>query len=54
MYKIKIKLDKNTLPVEVKDIKMSVTVDIKTRTRRIIDFFLDSFIKSTDEALKLR
>ena len=33
---------------------MSVTVEIKTGTRRVIDFFLDSFIKSTDEALKLR
>ena len=41
-----------------KDIKispgMSVTVEIKTGTRRIIDFFLEPFIKSTDEALKLR
>ncbi len=33
---------------------MSVTVETKTGTRRIINFFLDSFIKSTDEALKLR
>ncbi|WP_278555025.1 hypothetical protein [Parvimonas micra] len=51
-------MDKNTLPVEGKDIKispgMSVTVETKTGTRRIINFFLDSFIKSTDEALKLR
>jgi len=58
VYKIKIKLDKDTLPVEGKDIKispgMSVTVEIKTGTRRIIDFFLEPFIKSTDEALKLR
>lgn len=58
VYKIKIKLDKDILPVEGKEIKispgMSVTVEIKTGTRRIIDFFLDPFIKSTDEALKLR
>ena len=58
VYKIKIRLDKDTLPVEGKDIKispgMSVTVEIKTGTRRIIDFFLEPFIKSTDEALKLR
>lgn len=58
VYRIKIELDKKTIDVSGKEVNispgMTVTAEIKTGKRRIIEFFLEPIIKYVDEGLKLR
>jgi multidrug efflux pump subunit AcrA (membrane-fusion protein) len=58
VYKMKVSLAKTTFAVGGRDVPispgMTVTAEIKTRKRRIIEFFLDPVIKYAEEGLKLR
>lgn len=58
VYKIKVKLKADSLNVEGKDIKvspgMSVSAEVKTGQRRIIEFFLSPLVKYAKESLTLR
>ncbi|MGP1411160.1 MAG: HlyD family type I secretion periplasmic adaptor subunit [Peptoanaerobacter stomatis] len=58
VYKIKVKLNKDTIKVEDKDVKLSsgmgVTVEIKTGKRRVIEFLIEPLVKYIDEAFKIR
>lgn len=57
-YKLKIKIDSTSLNSNgiVYDILpgMEVTAEVKTGKRRIIEFFLEPFVKYLDESLKVR
>lgn len=55
IYKIKVELDMKNLPKTIQIYPgMSGTVEIKTGSKRVIDFFLDPLIKYADESLGLR
>lgn len=58
IYKIKVKLEKSNININGKENNicpgMSVSVEIKTGERRIIEFFLEPIIKYTKESIKLR
>lgn len=58
VFKVKVKLNETKLFIENKYIEinsgMSVVVEAKTGTRRIIDFFFNPVRKSIDESLKER
>ncbi|MDD4590777.1 MAG: HlyD family efflux transporter periplasmic adaptor subunit [Parabacteroides sp.] len=58
LYKIHISLDKNQLVVDGLTAKispgMTLTAEIKTGKKRIIDFFLEPIIKELDESIKVR
>jgi hemolysin D len=58
VYKINIQLGDKVLSLQGKSMNicpgMTVTAEIKTGTRRIIEFFFEPIIKYTDESLKLR
>ena len=58
VFKVKIKLNETKLFIENKYIEMnsgmSVVVETKTGSRRIIDFFFNPVKKSIDESLKER
>ena len=58
VYKMKVKLEKNTINVQGKINNicsgMSVSVEIKTGERRIIEFFLEPIAKYAKDSIKLR
>ncbi|MEN6328440.1 MAG: HlyD family type I secretion periplasmic adaptor subunit [Syntrophomonas sp.] len=58
VYKMKISLNKTSMNIAGKKVGispgMTVTAEIKTGKRRIIEFFLEPIIKYTDESLKIR
>ncbi|HEX9062757.1 MAG TPA: HlyD family type I secretion periplasmic adaptor subunit [Clostridia bacterium] len=58
VYKMKVTLEKETVNVNGKQVHispgMTVSTEIKTGERRIIEFFLEPIIKYADESLKLR
>lgn len=58
IYKMKVKLEKDSLIIDGKETNissgMSVNVEIKTGERRIIEFFLDPIAKYAKESIKLR
>jgi hemolysin D len=58
VYKMKVKLEKTTINVDgkVNNISsgMSVSVEIKTGKRRIIEFFLDPIAKYAKDSIKVR
>jgi len=58
VYKIKLRPNRLVIRVKDKDIPLSpgmaVTAEIKTRERRVIEFFISPFIKHVDESLTLR
>ncbi len=58
LYKANLTFDKKIMKINSRDVPimpgMTVTVEIKTGTRRIIQFFFDPLIKNADESLKVR
>jgi hemolysin D len=58
VYKVKVELERMSLPVDGRDVAvspgMAVTVEIKTGKRRIIEFFLSPIVKYAKESLTLR
>jgi hemolysin D len=58
VYKIKLKPKRFTIRVKDKDVPlvpgMSVTAEIKTGEKRVIEFFISPFIKYVDESLTVR
>ena len=58
VYKLKISLEKQQMIVNGQNVNivpgMTVSAEIKTGERRIIEFFLEPVIKYVDEGLKLR
>lgn len=58
VYKMKVSLEKNNMLIDGKENRispgMSVSVEVKTGERRIIEFFLDPIVKYTRESIKLR
>jgi membrane fusion protein, hemolysin D len=58
VYQARIKLDKQIIHVNGRDIKlspgMSATVEVKTGTRRIIEFLLSPLLRYRDEAFRER
>ncbi len=58
VYPAKVSMDRSTIEVEGKSVKlfpgMSVTVEIKTGQRRILDYLLSPLLKSLDESLRER
>jgi hemolysin D len=58
VYKINIGLNSKVVSLQGKPMNicpgMTVTAEIKTGTRRIVEFFFEPIIKYTDESLKLR
>ncbi len=58
VYKMKGSMEENTITVNGQGVRispgMSVTVEIKTGKRRVIEFFLEPIIKYAEESLKLR
>ena len=58
VYKIKVATEKLHIAVDGKNIPvspgMAVSVEVKTRKRRIIEFFLSPIVKYADEGLTLR
>jgi hemolysin D len=58
IYKMKVTIDSNKTTTKNNEINvgagMSVSAEVKTGKRRIINFFLDPFITKTNEALKVR
>jgi hemolysin D len=58
VYAARIALDRTTMPVDGRTVAlspgMSVTVEIKTAERRLIDYLLTPLLRYRDEALKER
>jgi hemolysin D len=58
VYKMKVKLEKASMQVDGKEVSitpgMTVSVEVKTGKRRIIEFFLSPIIKYAKESLTLR
>ena len=58
IYETRVKLRRNSLQVENKTVHispgMAVTVEIKTGTRRIIEYFLSPLLQYSDESLRER
>ena len=58
VYKMKVSLEKQSMMVNGKNVHivpgMTVSAEIKTGERRIIEFFLEPIIRYADESLKLR
>jgi hemolysin D len=58
IYSTRVKLDKDTLRVENKTVRltpgMAVTVEVKTGTRRVIEYFLSPLMQVTSESLRER
>ena len=58
IYAMRAKLAKNTMQLENKTVNLSagmaVTVEVKTGTRRVIEYFLKPFLEYKNESLKER
>ena len=58
IYSTRVKLSKDTLRVENKTVRltpgMAVTVEVKTGTRRVIEYFLSPLMQVTSESLRER
>ena len=58
IYSTRVKLSKDTLRVENKSVRltpgMAVTVEVKTGTRRVIEYFLSPLMQATSESLRER
>lgn len=58
IYSTRVKLAKDTLRVENKAVRltpgMAVTVEVKTGTRRVIEYFLSPLMQATSESLRER
>lgn len=58
IYSTRVKLAQDTLRVENKTVRltpgMAVTVEVKTGTRRVIEYFLSPLIQATSESLRER
>lgn len=58
VYQARVKLDRQTIRIEGRDIKLSpgmaATAEIKTGTRRIIEYLLSPLLRYRDEALRER
>ena len=58
VFKTQVRLLKNEVFVDDQSVKlrpgMSVTAEVKTGTRRVIEFFLDPFLRTRDESLNVR
>ena len=58
VYKIKVEIKKREIRVNGKDVKlttgMSLSAEVKTGKRTIMEFFLSPVLVSLDESLKLR
>ena len=58
IYSIRVKLSKDTLRVENKTVRltpgMAVTVEVKTGTRRVIEYFLSPLMQYSSESLRER
>lgn len=58
VFSIKVRLNKNTILVESKEVQLSpgmaVTVEIKTAKRRLIEYFLSPLLRHSQESLRER
>ena len=58
IYSTRVKLARSTMMVENKEVNLSagmaVTVEVKTGTRRVIEYFLKPFLESKNESLRER
>ena len=58
IYSTRVKLARDTLQVENKTVRltpgMAVTVEVKTGTRRVIEYFLSPLLQTTSESLRER
>lgn len=58
IYSTRVKLAKDTIQVENKTVRltpgMAVTVEVKTGTRRVIEYFLSPLMQATSESLRER
>ncbi len=58
IYSTRVKLDRDELKVENKTVRltpgMAVTVEVKTGTRRVIEYFLSPLLQATSESLRER
>ncbi|OZA13489.1 MAG: hemolysin secretion protein D [Hydrogenophilales bacterium 17-62-8] len=58
IYSTRVKLDKDTIRVENKTVRLSpgmaVTVEVKTGTRRVIEYFLSPLMQVSNESLRER
>jgi hemolysin D len=58
IYSTRVKLARSTMMVENKEVNLSagmaVTVEIKTGTRRVIEYFLKPFLEYKNESLRER
>lgn len=58
IYSTRVKLTRDTLQVENKTVRltpgMAVTVEVKTGTRRVIEYFLSPLLQTTSESLRER
>lgn len=58
IYSTRVKMDKDTLQVENKTVRltpgMAVTVEVKTGTRRVIEYFLSPLMQVSSESLRER
>lgn len=58
IYSTRVKLDRDELKVENKTVRltpgMAVTVEVKTGTRRVIEYFLSPLLRATSESLRER
>ena len=58
IYSMSLRMVKNTLAVNGRDIKlipgMAVTVEVRTGTRRIIEFFLTPLLRYRQQGLRER
>lgn len=58
MFPVRITLDQSSIRVDGQDVSltpgMSVTAEIKTGSRRVIEFLLDPLMEMTDEAFHER
>lgn len=58
IYATRVKLNKDTLQVENKTVRLSpgmaVTVEVKTGTRRVIEYFLSPLMQYSSESLRER
>ena len=57
IYSTRVKLARSTMMVENKAVNLSagmVTVEIKTGTRRVIEYFLKPFLEYKNESLRER
>lgn len=58
IYSTRVKLARDTLQVESKTVRltpgMAVTVEVKTGTRRVIEYFLSPLLQVTSESVRER